>query len=189
MYIETASPIPFIETLAAGQVTAPRPARAARANAPANADAQLPSSSSPKDAPAPTLRARLVGWLRVHFPHAFAGLAREYPHLLSGLGDTMPAGASAPANAAGSSGASQPWYASLATAAAQFLPLYQQQQLWKMQVSRAAQGLPPINADQIAPPGVPVKVGIDKNIMVLGLAGAALIGGGLYLSTRKKRHG
>lgn len=138
---------------------------------------------TPAVKPAPPVHtsawSQFVAWFREHFPEAHAHVATTAPHALHGLGDTAQP---APAPAAA------PWWQTLISTAAQALPLYQQQQLFKMQVQRAAQGLPPINVQDIAPPGVPVKVGIDKNLVMLGLGGLAIIGGGLFLLGRK-RHG
>lgn len=72
-------------------------------------------------------------------------------------------------------------------AAGEALPLYQQQQLYKMQLDRAARGLPPIPASAVAPAGIPVHVQLDRRLVWLIGGGLAIAGIAAYFALRNRR--
>lgn len=70
------------------------------------------------------------------------------------------------------------WYATLARTLPILTATYQQKQILDVQVERAKQGLPPLNASQFA---AGVNVGASPELMRTILIGVAIIGGAIYL--------
>lgn len=122
-------------------------------------------------------RAQVIAWMRRTYPAAYRRAEQLRPDLLHGLGDA--------ANTTGGG-----WASDLFKVVAQALPIYQQQKIMNMQLRRAEQGQPPLNVEQIAPPGVPVKIGIDNSTMkwlALGVAGVGAMFAVPMLMRRKGR--
>lgn len=82
---------------------------------------------------------------------------------------------------------SSPYAELLSTAVPAALQLYRERAATKMQMQRAAQGLPPLPVEMYSPP-IRVQGGIDKQTLLLGLAGVgALVLGGMYLMRGGRR--
>lgn len=75
------------------------------------------------------------------------------------------------------------WYESLARLLPTLAATYQQKQLLQIQVDRARQGLPPLNASQYGA-GFNIGLSQDTQNMIL-IGGLALLG--VFLLTRKRR--
>lgn len=115
-------------------------------------------------------------YLKREQPAAYAVLQRERPDLitqgLSGLGDT--ATPAAPA-ATGWAATISSWGTSILDVVSKAIPVYQQQQIMKTQLSRAKAGLPPLKASDYAPPGIPITVGLPEEIQA-GIESGLTIG-------------
>lgn len=70
------------------------------------------------------------------------------------------------------------------------LQLYRERQATKLQMDRARQGLPPLALEFYSPP-VRVEAGVDKNtkLLIAGVGAAALLGGLLIFTGRRRRRG
>ncbi len=126
--------------------------------------------------PSTNARGAFVEWMKRSAPAAYLLVRQQRPDLLSGLGDDDEEPTPTPG-----------WADSIMKVVSAALPVYQQQQVMKMQLQRASQGLPPLPAKSIAPPGVPVSVGIDDKLLLLGGGLLGLVGLGIFL--KSKRHG
>lgn len=115
-------------------------------------------------------RQSFVNWLRDWNPNAYQQVESEAPELLEGLGAEAAAGVQ---NAGGSS-----WADMFLKIAAPALQIYQQRKVMQMQLKRAEQGLPPLPTEQLAPPPMAAKIGLDNSTMKMigfGAVGLAAI--------------
>jgi len=141
--------------------------------------------SSARRTPAGSRRgaAGLLDWIKRAHPAAFAKLQQSRPDLvkvggqLDGLGDMSSATSSLAQTAS-----------QIANAVLPFIQLNAQRKLLNTQVKRAAQGLPPLEVDNLQLPASRVQFDAGENVSKFVKWGgiAALVLGGVYLLTRRR---
>lgn len=125
-------------------------------------------------------------WLEANYPDVYKSVIYTRPELLmpefalagirryaNGLGEDQPQEKTEPQT---------DWGTRLISVIEKIVPAYQQQQLFKMQIRRAEQGLPPIDPSSFAPT---VNVGVEantRNLMLFGFIGLGV----LFLLARRK---
>lgn len=149
------------------------------------------SSNIPYADPAQA-KAAFLAWFRRAMPQAYQHVAVTAPQLLHGLGQ-----ATTPATSTSSSGGFlsdlSSWGTQLLNIAQAAIPVIGQQQILSAQLSRAKQGLPPLDVSQLTPPPVPVQIGVSSGLTsaIGGIgAGTLLLGAGVlafFLWPRSKR--
>lgn len=141
---------------------------------------RVPVSTLPPGVPG------FVRWLRVAHPRLHGELAaRLRDRGLAGMGLVLPTGVSASAPAVVNAAATQPGVAqqilSTFTELVKVgLPMYQQDKLFKLQLQRAQQNLPPLDTSALADASA-LRVGVDTQtrntgLIIGGAVAAAILG-------------
>lgn len=131
----------------------------------------VPTDNQAENMSQPPAFARMsfLRWLAKWNPTAYQRVSDEAPELLDGLGAEAQAGVQ---QAGGTN-----WGDKLLSVIGPALQAYNQQKIMKMQIQRAEQGLPPLPTEQLAPPPMTARLGLDdKTLKMVGLGVAAIAG-------------
>lgn len=102
-----------------------------------------------------TSRALFMLWLKREHPNVYAVVKKRAPQIT--IADTSAV------HGLGTNNSSS-WADVVLNVVKGVVPMVQQQKIFKAQLDRAKQGLPPLKTEELAPPGVPIKVELPASV-------------------------